>query len=80
LILVDLIQETKKIMKKTLGTFFEKIVEKSESKSFLDSEIEMVSDETALQVRGGDKDYTPMYEEVSNTNSRWFFPSVLLNS
>jgi hypothetical protein len=77
----NLIQvKTKKIMKKTLGTFFEKIGEKSESKSFLDSEIEMVSDETALQVRGGDKDYTPMYEEVSNTHSKWFFSSVLLNS
>lgn len=67
-------------MKKTLGTFFEKIGEKSESKRFLDSEIEMVSDETASQVRGGDKDYTPMYEEVTNNRLKWFFPSVLLNT
>lgn len=67
-------------MKKTLGTFYEEISKKSSSKRFLDSEIEMVSDETALQVRGGDKDYTPMYEEASTNHSKWFFPSVLLNS
>ena len=67
-------------MKKTLSTFFEKISEKSISKGFLDSEIEMVSDETAQQLRGGDKDYTPMYEEESNSRSKWFFPSILLES
>jgi len=44
-------------MKKTLGAFFEEISEKSNSKRFLDSEIEMVSDETAQQLRGGDKDW-----------------------
>ena len=66
-------------MKKTLSTFFEEASKKSESKNFLDSEIEMVSNETALQVRGGDKDYTPIYEEISSTRSKWFFPSVLLN-
>jgi hypothetical protein len=65
-------------MKKTLGTFFEKISEKSSSKRFLDSEIEMVSDEAAQQLRGGDKDYTPMYEEESSSLSKWFFPSILL--
>jgi hypothetical protein len=67
-------------MKKTLGTFFEKISEKSHSKRFLDSEIEIVSDETAQQLRGGDKDYTPMYEEESSSLSKWFFPSILLDS
>jgi hypothetical protein len=67
-------------MKKTLGTFFERISEKSSSKSFLDSQIEMVSDETAQQLRGGDKDYTPMYEEESSSRSKWFFPTILLES
>jgi hypothetical protein len=67
-------------MKKTLGTFFDKIVEKSKSKTFLDSEIEMMSDETALQVRGGDKDYTPRYEDLPDTDSNWFFPSILLGT
>ena len=65
-------------MKRTLGTFYEKISEKSSSKRFLNSEIEIVSDETAQQLRGGDKDYTPMYEEGSNSRSKWFFPSILL--
>jgi hypothetical protein len=67
-------------MKKTLGTFFGRISEKSSSKSFLDSQIEMVSDETAQQLRGGDKDYTPMYEEESSSRSKWFFPTILLES
>jgi hypothetical protein len=67
-------------MKKTLSTFFEKISENSSSKRFLDSEIEMVSDETAQQLRGGDKDYTLLYEEESNSRSKWFFPSILLES
>ena len=65
-------------MKKTLSTFFEEISDKSDSKRKIDSEIEMVSDETAQQLRGGDKDYTPMYEEELNSRSKWFFPSVLL--
>ena len=67
-------------MKKTLSAFFEQISEKFESKRFLGSEIEMVSDETAQQLRGGDKDYAPMYEEVSSNHSKWFFPPMLLNS
>lgn len=66
-------------MKKALSTFFKEVSTKSDSKKFLDSEIEMVSDDSALQVRGGDKDYTPIYEEISSTRSKWFFPSVLLN-
>jgi hypothetical protein len=66
-------------MKKTLSTFFEKATEKSESKRFLDSEIEMVSDDAAQQVRGGDKDYSPMYESEPDVRTKWFFPSVLLN-
>ncbi|MEY4538797.1 MAG: hypothetical protein RLZZ306_554 [Bacteroidota bacterium] len=67
-------------MKKTLSTFFEKISEKSNSKRFLDSEIEMVSDESAQQVRGGDKDYTPLYEEENGYHSKWFYPSMLLQT
>jgi hypothetical protein len=67
-------------MKKTLGTFYERITEKSDSKRFLDSEIEMVSDDAAQQVRGGDKDYTPMYESEPSMISKWFFPSILLES
>jgi hypothetical protein len=67
-------------MKKTLSTFFEKISEKSNSKRFLDLEIEMVSDESAQQLRGGDKDYTPMYEEECGAHSKWFFPSMLLET
>lgn len=67
-------------MKKTLGTFYERIVEKSDSKRFLDSEIEMVSDDAAQQVRGGDKDYTPIYESEHSMRSKWFFPSILLET
>ena len=66
-------------MRKTLGTFYEKITSKSDSKKFLDSEIELVSDETALEMRGGDKDYTPMYDDETEEYSKWFSPSVLLN-
>ena len=67
-------------MKKTLSTFFEKISEKSNSKRFLDLEIEMVSDESAQQLRGGDKDYSPIYEEDCDARSKWFFPSMLLET
>jgi hypothetical protein len=67
-------------MKKTLSTFFEKITLKSDSAMFLDSEIEMVNDEAAQEVRGGDKDYTPMYESEPDGRTKWFFPSVLLNT
>ncbi|PWK18086.1 hypothetical protein LV89_04237 [Arcicella aurantiaca] len=67
-------------MKKTLSTFFEKINLKSDSQLFLDSEIEMVNDDAAQEVRGGDKDYTPMYESELDGQTKWFFPSVLLNT
>ena len=66
-------------MRKTLGTFYENISSKSDSKKFLDSEIELVSDESAIEVRGGDKDYTPMYDDEVEEHSKWFSPSVLLN-
>jgi hypothetical protein len=66
-------------MRKTLGTFYENIISKSEPTKFLDSEIELVSDETAIEVRGGDKDYTPMYDDETEGYSKWFSPSVLLN-
>jgi hypothetical protein len=66
-------------MRKTLGTFYETITSKSDSKRFLDSEIELVSDETAQEVRGGDKDYTPMYDDEVERYSKWFSPSVLLS-
>ena len=66
-------------MRKTLGTFYESITPKSDSKKFLDSETELVSDETANEVRGGDKDYTAMYDDDESEHSKWFFPSVLLN-
>ena len=66
-------------MRKTLGTFYENITSKSKSKKFLDSEIELVSDETAIEVRGGDKDYTPMYDDETEGYAKWFSPSVLLN-
>lgn len=66
-------------MRKTLGTFYENISSKSDSKKFLDSEIELVSDESAIEVRGGDKDYTPMYDDEVEEYSKWFSPSVLLN-
>ncbi|MCU0467415.1 MAG: hypothetical protein MUF58_02355 [Arcicella sp.] len=68
------------VMKKTLGTFYERIADKSDSKRFLDSAIEMVSDDAAQQVRGGDKDYTPLYEIEPSMHARWFLPSILLES
>lgn len=67
-------------MRKTLGLFYEEVIQKSDSKKFLDSEIEMVNDEAAQEVRGGDKDYTPMYESEPDGRTKWFFPSVLLNT
>jgi hypothetical protein len=66
-------------MRKTLGTFYENITSKSKSKNFSDPEIELVSDETATEVRGGDKDYIPMYDDETEKHSKWFSPSVLLN-
>lgn len=66
-------------MRKTLGTFYESITPKSDSKKFLDSETELVSDETANEVRGGDKDYTCVYDDEVQEYSKWFSPSILLN-
>ena len=67
-------------MKKTLSFLFKDVIGKSDSKDFLDSEIEMVSDDAAQQMRGGDKDYTPMYESEPDVHTKWFFPSILLES
>jgi hypothetical protein len=67
-------------MRKTLGIFYENVSSKSEFMLFGKSEIELMSDEAAQEVRGGDKDYSPIYEDDSALNSKWFFPSILLST
>ncbi|MES2518841.1 MAG: hypothetical protein V4585_12080 [Bacteroidota bacterium] len=67
-------------MRKTLGVFYEEISQNVGLNESSDFGIEMVNDEAAQEVRGGDKDYTPMYENEPDGRTKWFFPSVLLNA
>ena len=69
-------------MKKSLSTILEKMDHRDNlfklfrTDSF--SSIEIISDETAELVRGGDREYVPIYES-EESNSVWQRPTILLN-
>jgi hypothetical protein len=69
-------------MKKTLSTFLDKI-EHHDSMMRLyrkekSDEIEILLDEFTDRVRGGDREYIPMYDHSTN-DSIWQNPTILLN-
>ncbi len=41
-------------------------------------QVEVLSDQAALQVRGGDKDYSPAYDNQLDDKNRMTDPSLLL--
>lgn len=67
-------------MKNTLSNFWSNISSKATNNRVLMTDIEFISDEFSHQIRGGDKDYTPMYESETNSRTRFFRPTILLES
>lgn len=65
-------------MKSFLEKFMPKAMADSVSRKLKSNEIELVSDELALKVRGGDKDYSPTYEHEVEKQSKFTDPSILL--
>lgn len=64
-------------MKKTLSGLIEKF--QSEASHGATGSIEFLNKESALQVRGGDREYVPMYESNS-TELEWGKISLLVDS
>ncbi len=67
-------------MKNTLSNFWSNLSSKATNNRALTSDFEFISDDFSHQVRGGDKDYTPMYESETNSRTRFSRPSILLES
>jgi hypothetical protein len=67
-------------MKNTLSTLWKNLSSKATNNRVLTADIEFISDEIGHQIRGGDKDYTPMYELETNSKARFFLPSILLET
>ena len=64
-------------MKKSIENLMEKVFFESYGERTKNG-IEGISDEFALQIRGGDREYTPMYE--SSSEMEWGNVSILLDS
>lgn len=63
-----------------IDQFLKKVGGQRENKKLPLSEIESISNETALQLRGGDKDYSPTYDHtLVNKNEQFSNPSILLD-
>jgi hypothetical protein len=75
-----LIQQNEETMKNTLSNLWSNISSKATNNRALTGNIEFISDEFSHQIRGGDKDYSPMYESETNSRTRFFRPTVLLES
>lgn len=68
-------------MKKSISEFLNKLEQQSEIDNDLnpkDQSLELVSQEEALMVRGGDKEYKPIYDEESEDEPKWRRSSILL--
>jgi hypothetical protein len=69
-------------MKKSLSTILEKIEQRDaivklfRKESF--SSIELMSEDSAELVRGGDKEYIPLYD-TEDAYTAWHRPTILLN-
>jgi hypothetical protein len=65
-------------MKNTLSNLWSNISSKATNNRALMTDIEFISDDFSHQIRGGDKDYTPHYESETNSRTRFFRPTILL--
>jgi hypothetical protein len=63
-------------MKKSLENLMQKVFFEADNRN--EKSIEGISDEFALQIRGGDREYTPMYE--SSSEMEWGKVSILLDN
>jgi hypothetical protein len=62
-------------MSKTVGNLIENILNKPANTN----KIEFLTDEMSLQIRGGDREYTPMYDDKSK-DTDWGTASILLDN
>lgn len=67
-------------MKNTLGNLWSNISSKATNNRLLAADIEFITDEFSHQIRGGDKDYTPIYETETGSRTMFFRPTILLES
>ena len=69
-------------MKKSLSTILEKIEQRDSLMKLFRKEsystIELISEDSAELVRGGDKEYVPMYD-AEDAHIPWHRPTILLN-
>jgi hypothetical protein len=63
------------IMRKTVGNLIENILNRPANIN----KIEFLTDEMSLQVRGGDREYTPMYDNKSS-DIDWGKAAILLDN
>ena len=65
-----------------MGSILDKLLLKTQDdllgRLLIGEGIELVSDEMALQLRGGDKDYSPTYERETEQRDKFTNPSMLL--
>ncbi len=64
-------------MKKSIENLMQKVFFDPYEERY-ESGIEGISDEFALQIRGGDRDYIPIYEK--NSEMEWGKVSILLDN
>ncbi|MEA5460951.1 hypothetical protein VB796_17960 [Arcicella sp. LKC2W] len=65
-------------MKNTSSNLWNNLSSKATNNRLVLADIEFITDDFAHQIRGGDKYYTPMYELETNSRTRFFLPSILL--
>ncbi|MDR6562158.1 MULTISPECIES: hypothetical protein [unclassified Arcicella] len=62
-------------MRQTVGNLIEKMLNRPKNAE----PIEFLTDEMSLQVRGGDREYTPMYDDKSK-DIDWGRAAILLDN
>jgi len=67
-------------MKSNMSNFWNNVSSKATNNRHLMADIEIITDEFAYQIRGGDKDYAAMYEFESASRTKFFLPTILLES
>lgn len=58
--------------------FIQKVTHNSTTRRLLGEDVELISDQLATEVRGGDKDYSPTYEHTMEKRQTFTDPSILL--
>ncbi|WP_461113188.1 hypothetical protein [Spirosoma jeollabukense] len=65
-------------MKSSWKNYLQKVTRNPMTRRISGKDVELVSDELALEVRGGDKDYSPTYEHIVDKQQKFTDPSILL--